>query len=74
MRESNMTYMLQKFYILVQFFFLQLRIVCVSDTHSLTNHIKFKIPDGDVLIHAGDVSQCGRVEEIIDFNDWLGNK
>ncbi|KAK6627146.1 hypothetical protein RUM44_009623 [Polyplax serrata] len=50
----------------------KLRIVCVSDTHSLTNHIKFKIPDGDVLIHAGDVSQCGRVEEIIDFNDWLG--
>lgn len=25
----------------------KLRVVCMSDTHSLTPHIKFDIPDGD---------------------------
>jgi predicted phosphohydrolase len=43
-----------------------------SDTHSLTNHIKFSIPPGDVFIHAGDFSKCGRLEEVVEFNNWLG--
>ena len=33
------------------------RIVAISDTHSLTSHIKRKIPDGDILIHAGDFTK-----------------
>ena len=32
----------------------QLRFVCMSDTHSLTPHIKAPVPDGDVFIHAGN--------------------
>lgn len=32
----------------------KVRIVCMSDTHSLTPHIKFDVPIGDILIHAGD--------------------
>jgi predicted phosphohydrolase len=48
-----------------------LRIVCISDTHGL--HRRLSLPDGDILIHAGDFMMHGRtVEEIDDFNDWLG--
>ena len=47
-----------------------MKIVCISDTHSLHRHIK--IPDGDLLIHAGDVSSRGDMSEIEDFNEWLG--
>lgn len=50
----------------------KLRIVCMSDTHSLTPHIKFDIPEGDVFIHAGDFTRCGGVEEVNDFNNWIG--
>jgi predicted phosphohydrolase len=32
-----------------------------------------KIPDGDLLIHAGDVSSRGRLEEIEMFNEWMGS-
>lgn len=50
----------------------KVRIVCMSDTHSLTPHIKFDIPDGDIFIHAGDFTKCGRKEEVIEFNAWIG--
>ncbi|XP_067012199.1 metallophosphoesterase domain-containing protein 1 isoform X2 [Anabrus simplex] len=43
----------------------------MSDTHSLTPFIKFDIPPGDIFIHAGDFTRCGREEEVIDFNNWL---
>ena len=44
----------------------------MSDTHSLTSHIRFDVPDGDVFIHAGDFTKCGQLEEIVEFNEWLG--
>jgi Icc-related predicted phosphoesterase len=47
-----------------------MKIVCISDTHSL--HNRMEIPDGDLLIHAGDVSSRGGMTEIADFNEWLG--
>ena len=47
-----------------------MRIVCISDTHTL--HRRFEIPDGDLLLHAGDLSSRGREHEIQDFNEWLG--
>lgn len=50
----------------------QVRFVCMSDTHSLIHNIKFDIPDGDVLIHAGDFSKCGHIDEVKSFNTWLG--
>jgi Icc-related predicted phosphoesterase len=47
-----------------------LRIVCVGDTHGF--HRKLTLPPGDILIHSGDFD--GRsVEEIDDFNAWLGS-
>lgn len=48
-----------------------MRLVCISDTHSL--HWKMPaIPDGDVLIHAGDCLGQGTLDNIDDLNRWLG--
>ncbi len=46
-----------------------MKFVCISDTHG--KHRKMRIPDGDVLIHAGDFTMGGREQEIADFNFWL---
>ena len=49
------------------------RIVCISDTHGL--HRKVAVPEGDLLIHAGDFMRTGTsLEEIADFKDWLGEQ
>ena len=48
-----------------------MKLVCISDTHSLHWRIP-EIPDGDVFIHAGDCLGQGTLENIEDFNDWLG--
>lgn len=47
-----------------------LRVVCISDTHSLELRMK-DIPAGDVLIHAGDFSSTGRLEEISNFRSFM---
>lgn len=44
----------------------------MSDTHSLTPFIKFDIPAGDIFIHAGDFTKCGSLQEVIEFNNWIG--
>eukprot|EP00048_Salpingoeca_helianthica_P015930 m.229481 g.229481 ORF g.229481 m.229481 type:complete len:277 (+) comp17753_c0_seq1:88-918(+) len=46
-----------------------LRLVCISDTHNLTN--KLVLPEGDVLVHAGDFSNTGEPEDIIKFSAFL---
>ncbi|KAG4073694.1 hypothetical protein HA402_000918 [Bradysia odoriphaga] len=51
----------------------KVRIVCMSDTHSLTHRIQFDICDGDIFIHAGDFTNTGKREEVIEFNLWLGS-
>jgi len=50
----------------------KLRFVCMSDTHSLTPHLKAPIPDGDVFIHAGDFTRAGNPSEVREFNSWIG--
>ena len=50
-----------------------IRIVCISDTHNLTDREDFPdIPDGDILIHTGDFTICGKENDVIKFNDWIG--
>jgi len=49
----------------------KLRFVCMSDTHSLTSHIKKPIPDGDVFVHAGDFTRTGKLSEVREFNAWI---
>jgi Icc-related predicted phosphoesterase len=46
-----------------------MRIVCISDTHDL--HPVLRVPDGDLLIHAGDATAHGTEEQIKDFCDWF---
>ena len=45
-----------------------IRVVCISDTHTLKWH---NVPDGDLLIHAGDLADDGSVREIQAAVDWL---
>lgn len=42
----------------------------ISDTHTL--HNRLDIPDGDVLIHAGDMTNHGSLNDVDDFNRFLG--
>lgn len=60
-----------------------IRVVCISDTHTL--HKKIEVPDGDILIHAGNSGSFSPSEfrilgdftckslpkEIKNFNTWL---
>lgn len=43
------------------------RFVCISDTHSVT----FDVPDGDVLLHSGDLTNTGTVEDFKKTMGWL---
>lgn len=45
-----------------------IRVVCISDTHCLK---KSDIPDGDLLIHAGDLANLGNPQELQAQIDWL---
>jgi 3',5'-cyclic AMP phosphodiesterase CpdA len=45
------------------------RLVCLSDTHG--HHDELAVPDGDVLVHAGDLSRIGRPREIASFGAFL---
>lgn len=45
-------------------------IVCVSDTHGF--HDQTDVPDGDILLHAGDLTKHGHLGDATDFNQWLG--
>ena len=48
-----------------------IRLVLISDTHEL--HRELDVPDGDILIHCGDISMMSRsLAAIEDFDDWLG--
>ena len=47
-----------------------MKIVSISDTHTKHREIA-KIPDGDVLVHAGDITNVGEVGVLYDFADWM---
>ena len=56
-------------------FFLEIvmpRIVLISDTHGY--HGSVKIPEGDVLIHAGDFSMRGALMDLRDFCSWFASQ
>jgi len=46
-----------------------MKLVALSDTHSRVP--VSGVPDGDVLIHAGDLTKRGSLEEIAAAGDWL---
>lgn len=46
-----------------------MKIVCLSDTHNC--HEQIEVPDGDLLIHAGDATTIGNIQQIAAFNQWF---
>lgn len=46
-----------------------MRVVAIADTHC--RHHNIRIPSGDLIIHAGDVSYRGKRAEIVDFLTWF---
>jgi len=46
-----------------------MKVVCFSDPHGM--HRQIEVPDGDLLICAGDITGWDKLEEIYDFSDWL---
>jgi len=52
-----------------------MRIVCISDTHSLHKIMDDinPLPQGDVLVHAGDCTNVGKQHEVTDFVHWFQN-
>jgi Icc-related predicted phosphoesterase len=51
----------------------EIKIVALSDTHG--HHRAVNVPDGDVLVFAGDLMTCGRkFSEVRDFADWFNKQ
>ena len=48
-----------------------MKIIAISDTHNMQKYIKL-IPEGDVVVHAGDSTMRGTVKEISEFAEWYG--
>lgn len=46
-----------------------MKIICISDTHN--KHKELTIPKGDVIIHAGDITESGTRKETLDFLKWF---
>ncbi|MBX7169824.1 MAG: metallophosphatase domain-containing protein [Pyrinomonadaceae bacterium] len=46
-----------------------MKIVCLSDTHNCNENIE--VPDGDILLHAGDATVRGTIFEINQFANWF---
>jgi len=49
------------------------RFVCISDTHCRHGDLARLLPEGDVLLHAGDFTSSGDLDELRCFGSWLGS-
>lgn len=47
----------------------KLKFIAISDTHGC--HRQLTLPQGDVLLHAGDVCNQGNREQVADFLEWM---
>jgi Icc-related predicted phosphoesterase len=50
---------------------IKIRIVCISDTHNASPGEGYTLPRGDILIHAGDLTNNGQPSEIRKAIAWL---
>lgn len=54
-----------------------LRLIFISDTHSLHNLMYYSLDDfksddyKNILIHSGDISNIGKLEELVEFITWF---
>lgn len=51
-----------------------MKLVVISDTHGKHEELLSPLPDGDVLIHAGDYSVYGKYDETKAFLEWFVNQ
>lgn len=49
-----------------------MKITIISDTHA--RHSQLSLTPGDLLIHAGDFSKRGKIDDLLDVNEWLGQQ
>ena len=49
----------------------KVRIVCISDTHNAVPGEGYTLPKGDILIHAGDLTNQGSYTELAKAVKWL---
>jgi Icc-related predicted phosphoesterase len=49
-----------------------LKIVLISDTHGFHRDPFLDLPDGDLLIHCGDLTMAGEHSVLFDCNAWFG--
>jgi predicted phosphodiesterase len=42
-----------------------MRLVCISDTHM--SHRGIHLPEGDVLVHAGDATSAGQMRKVTNL-------
>lgn len=49
-----------------------MKICAISDTHN--QHRSIKLPEADILIHAGDFTNRGKIEECASFLNWFGEQ
>ena len=48
-----------------------MKIICISDTHGKHDLLNNDLPEGDMIIHSGDVSNLGKLDEINQFTQWF---
>jgi Icc-related predicted phosphoesterase len=48
-----------------------MKIVCIADTHNREDDLI--IPDGDIIIHAGDLTEGGTKREVTQFINWFSS-
>lgn len=46
-----------------------MKFITISDTHS--QHAQLSLPEGDAIIHAGDLSKRGTAQQVHDFLQWF---
>ena len=51
----------------------KIRVVAISDTHS-TESRQLALPEGDILVHAGDLTAHGTLEEVDSALAWLARQ
>lgn len=49
-----------------------MRVVAVSDTHG--RHDRVRVPECDLLVHAGDLTRRGSRDETLEVLDWLADQ
>ena len=49
-----------------------MKILHISDTHGKHHQLR-DLPEADVVVHTGDITEDGTEEEVKDFIEWFGN-